>query len=163
MSRVCAACGAETLLRSANASTRAGRQPMGVKVVASSKARKPAAILIVEDDAIIASYVKDVLDEAGYTIAGVAASGPEALSLTIVGQPVLALVDIGLSGPIDGIELARRLREEFRVASIFLSGRADEVTARRAAAVRPLGFIAKPFVPSRVFAAIERALATLEG
>jgi two-component system, response regulator PdtaR len=128
-------------------------------VVASSEARKPA-ILIVEDDPIIASYVKDVLDEAGFAIAGMAASAPEALSLALVERPVLALVDIGLTGPIDGIELARRLREEFSLPSIFLSGRTDEETAQRAAEARPLGFIAKPFVPSRVFAAIERALAT---
>jgi DNA-binding response OmpR family regulator len=134
---------------------------MGVKVVASSKARKPA-ILVVEDDPIIASYVKDVLAEAGFEVAGVAASGPEALSLTIVGQPMLALVDIGLTGPIDGIELAVRLREDFDVPSIFLSGRDEEATRRRAAAARPLGFIGKPFVPSRVFAAIERALSTLQ-
>jgi two-component system, response regulator PdtaR len=133
---------------------------MGVKVVASSEARKPA-ILIVEDDAIIASYVKEVLAEAGFTITGIAASGPEALSLAAAGCPGLALVDIGLTGPIDGIELAGRLREEFGVPSIFLSGRDDQATMRRAAAVWPLGFIAKPFVPSRVFAAIERAFAII--
>lgn len=133
---------------------------MSVKVIASSQPRKPA-ILVVEDDAIIASYVKEVLAEAGFEIAGVAASGPEALSLTVVGKPVLALVDIGLTGPIDGIELASRLRQEFGVASIFLSGRHDEATTRRAATAQPLGFIAKPFVPSRVFAAIEHALATI--
>jgi two-component system, response regulator PdtaR len=129
-------------------------------VVASNEPRKPA-ILIVEDDPIIASYVKDVLSEAGFTISGVAASGPEALSLAKLGSPVLALVDIGLTGPIDGIELARQLRKKLGVPSIFLSGRDDVVTARRAAAVQPLGFIAKPFIPSRVFAAIEKALSTL--
>jgi two-component system, response regulator PdtaR len=130
-------------------------------VVASLQTGKPASILIVEDEALIASYVKEVLAESGFVVAGIAASGPEALSLASQTRPVLALVDIRLTGPIDGIELACQLRQRFGVPSIFLSGLADDITTRRAAVAQPLGFIAKPFVPSRVFAAIERALATI--
>jgi CheY-like chemotaxis protein len=128
------------------------------QVVAPPDGSKPVSILIVEDEALIASYIKHVLGESGCRIVGVAASGPEALSLAAEDQPDLALVDIQLSGPIDGIELACLLRRRFAVPAIFLTGLADPDTTARAQAACPLALLPKPFLPSQVFNAIERAL-----
>ena len=130
----------------------------GFEVVAGTSASKPTSILIVEDEALVASYIEEVLAESGFRVAGVAASGPEALSLAEKTQPRLALVDIRLTGPIDGIELACVLRQKFGIPAIFLSGLADDETTRRAAIAESLGFLPKPFRPSQVFNAIERAL-----
>lgn len=116
------------------------------------------AILIVEDEALIAANIEEVLTESGFRVAGVAASIPEALSIAAEKRPHLALVDIRLSGSEDGIELACLLRERFGVPSIFLSGLLDGDTAMRAERAKPLGFLHKPFRPSRVFNAIDRAL-----
>ena len=132
-------------------------------MVALPDASKPVNILIVEDEALIASYIEEVLGESGFSVAGIAASGPEALSLAAETSPVLALVDIRLTGPIDGIELACQLRQKFGLPSIFLSGLADLETTKRAAAAEPLGFLPKPFLPSQVFNAIDRALTLLGG
>jgi DNA-binding NarL/FixJ family response regulator len=118
-------------------------------------------LLIVEDEALVASYIQDVLEESGFTIAGVASSGTEALSLAADTSVDLALVDIKLAGPMDGIEVARLLNERHRVPSIFLSGMHDPETTRRAQAVAPLGFLQKPFRPSQVFNALEKARARL--
>jgi CheY-like chemotaxis protein len=128
------------------------------QVVAPPDRSKPVGILIVEDEALIASYIEQVLEESGFRVAGVAASGPEALSLAAENRPALALVDIRLSGPIDGIELASELRQRFALPAIFLTGLADPDTTARAQAARPLGFLPKPFLPSQVFNAIQRAL-----
>jgi len=130
----------------------------GFKVVVPTDTSKPASILIVEDEALIASYIEEVLGESGFAVAGIAASGQEALSLAAQTRPALALVDIRLTGPIDGIELARQLREKFGLPAIFLSGHFDAETTKRAEAAQPLGFLAKPFLPSQVFRAIARAL-----
>ena len=127
-------------------------------MVAHPDRSKPVSILIVEDEALIASYIEEVLGESGFQIAGIAASGPEALSLAAESRPSLALVDIRLTGPLDGIELACLLRQKFAVPAIFLSGLADAETAARAQAAQPLGFLPKPFLPSQVFNAIQRAL-----
>jgi CheY-like chemotaxis protein len=116
------------------------------------------AILIVEDEALIASYIHEVLVESGFVVTGIAASGVEALSLAGEHKPRLALVDIRLAGPIDGIEAACRLRRRFAVPTIFLSGLLDSDTVERARAAEPLGFLHKPFLPSQMFNAIERAL-----
>ena len=119
----------------------------------------PLSILIVEDEALVASYIAAVLRQSGYSVAGMAASGTEALSLADEMRPELALVDVRLTGPIDGIEVASRLQQQFGTRSIFLSGLMDAATRRRAQAeAHPLGFLHKPFRPSQVFNAIEEAL-----
>jgi two-component system, response regulator PdtaR len=133
------------------------------EVVAKAGASKPTSILIVEDEALVASYIEEVLAESGFRVAGIAASGPEALSLAEATRPRLALVDIRLTGPIDGIELACQLRQKFALPAIFLSGLADEETTHRAQLAEPLGFLRKPFRPSQVFNAIERALSEAGG
>jgi CheY-like chemotaxis protein len=132
-------------------------------LVAKAGASKSASILIVEDEALVASYIEEVLAESGFRVVGVASSGPEALSLAEETRPQLALVDIRLTGPIDGIELACLLRQKFALPAIFLSGLADDETTRRAVAAEPLGFLRKPFRPSQVFNAIERALRQARG
>jgi len=128
------------------------------QVVVPTDGSKPVSILIVEDEALIASYIEEVLGESGFLVDGIAASGPEALSLAAENHPSLALVDIRLTGPIDGIELACLLRQRFALPAIFLSGLADADTTARAQTAQPLGFLPKPFLPSQVFNAIQRAL-----
>src|SRR5262245_32018646 len=82
------------------------------QVVSPADRSKPMSILSVEDEALVASVIEEVLVESGFRVAGIAASGPEALSLAAENQPALALVDIRLTGPIDGIELACLLRQK---------------------------------------------------
>jgi len=117
-----------------------------------------AAILIVEDDALVSGYIREVLEEAGFAVAGVASTGVEALTLAGACVPDLALVDVRLTGPMDGTEVALLLRDRLGVGSIFLTGHADPETMARARAARPLGFLDKPFRPSQVFNALQRAL-----
>lgn len=119
------------------------------------------SVLIIEDEALIASYIQEVLEESGFAVAGIASTGVEALSLAAANMPDLALVDIKLAGPMDGIEVARLMRSRFNVRSIFLTGIADTDTLERAQTAAPVGFLEKPFRPSQVFNALERALARL--
>ena len=124
----------------------------------SGKSPSVTPILIVEDDALVASYIRDVLEETGFTVLGIASTGAEAFALAEEMHPRLALVDIKLAGPMDGIDVARELLARFNVSSIFLSGISDPAVLERATAVEPLGFLQKPFRPSQVFNALEKAL-----
>ena len=132
------------------------------QMVSPDRQGNPIAILIVEDEALVASYIKEVLEESGFLVAGVASTGAEALSLAEEMRPRLALVDIRLPGPADGVEVARALRERFAVPAIFLTGLTDAGTVKRAEVARPLGILKKPFRPSQVFNAIEEALKEAE-
>jgi two-component system, response regulator PdtaR len=130
----------------------------GATEPATRDALKRNTILVVEDDPLVAVLIEDLLTEAGYQVIGLAASGSEALYLAEEATVGLALVDVGLVGPLDGIELACLLRGRFNIPTIFLSGAADVETRRRAAAAQPLDFLAKPFRPSQLYNAIEQAL-----
>lgn len=132
-------------------------------MVADNGTGKPASLLIVEDEPLLAGLIGETVREIGFCVVGTASSGTEALSLIGAERPTLALVDIRLSGPVDGIELACRLREEFAIPTIFLSGAIDPETAVRARAAQPLALVEKPFRPSEVFNAIERALSLTQG
>jgi hypothetical protein len=73
-------------------------------------------------------------------------------------MPGLALVDITLDGREEGIALARRLKSEMSIASIFLT--AQPMLARENADAA-LGLIEKPYLPeivSRAIAVIDEVL-----
>lgn len=119
--------------------------------------KRRSGILVIEDEPLLASSIKDILEESGFSVA-VASSGPAALLLAFADPPDLALVDIRLAGPMNGIEVAYTLREQLGVLPIFLSGATDPHLLERAKLARPVGFLRKPFRPSQVFNAIERVL-----
>jgi DNA-binding NarL/FixJ family response regulator len=118
-------------------------------------------ILIVEDEPLVSGYILEVLNKFGFPISGCASCGPEAIAIAELNTAGLAIADIQLTGPMDGIEVARILLSRFRISTIFLSGVEDIDTLRRAYAARPLGFLKKPFLPSQLLAVIPK-LAILE-
>jgi DNA-binding response OmpR family regulator len=120
----------------------------------------PARLLIVEDDVLLASSLEELLSHAGFEVVGIAGSGATAVSLAGERHPQLALIDIRLVGPIDGIELACQLREEFQIPAIFLSGLTDPETKERAFLAKPLGFLRKPYRASQVYNLIQRSLSS---
>jgi CheY-like chemotaxis protein len=119
---------------------------------------RPARLLIVEDDILLASAVQELLRDSGFEVVGTAGSAAAALSLAKDQNPQLALIDISLVGRIDGIELACRLRDEYRIPTIFLSGLADPEARERALIAQPLGFLRKPYRASQVYNAVQKAL-----
>src|SRR6185437_4018061 len=54
---------------------------IGVEKPAVEAAPATCLILIVEDDPLVASYIRDVLEESGFSVIGTASSGPEAMAL----------------------------------------------------------------------------------
>jgi two-component system, NtrC family, response regulator AtoC len=117
-----------------------------------------AKILIVEDEQITATDIEDTLAGLGYEVVGVAANAAEAYDIARKRKPQLALMDIRLKGEVDGIDAARKLREQFGTPSIFLTAHADERTLDRAGGAEPLGYIVKPFHAPELQAAIQMAL-----
>ncbi|MBI1356915.1 MAG: response regulator [Acidobacteria bacterium] len=118
----------------------------------------PAKILIVEDEQITATDIEDIVGRLGYDVVGVAPNGPLALDIARRRRPELALMDIRLKGEMDGVQTARRLREQYDTPSIFLTAHADDSTLDRAKDAEPLGYIVKPFHEAELQAALQMAL-----
>jgi DNA-binding NtrC family response regulator len=119
---------------------------------------RPARILIVEDEAVVALDVEDRLRRLGYEVVGTADSCASALAQAAEARPDLVLLDIALRDGPDGITTAERLRAELAVPVVFVTAFADAATLERAKRVSPHGYIVKPFDERDLRAMIEIAL-----
>jgi diguanylate cyclase (GGDEF)-like protein/PAS domain S-box-containing protein len=115
-------------------------------------------ILIVEDEKIIALDLQRRLERFGYSVVGMASDGPEAIALARDRSPDIILMDIMLSGGMDGIEAAKLIRARFGIPVIFLTAYTDEKTLERAKEVEPFGYIVKPFKERELYTTIDIAL-----
>jgi CheY-like chemotaxis protein len=114
-------------------------------------------ILVVEDEYLLAAELEHHLQQAGFTVVGIASSAEEALEFATSEKPDLAVMDIRLAGPRDGIEAAIDLRSQLGIPSIFASAHADEATRKRSEAAHPLGWLHKPFSGSALIALVKKA------
>lgn len=115
-------------------------------------------IMVVEDESIVARDLAQCLVGLGYEVTGTAASGTEALDLAASTRPSLALMDIRIQGPMDGVEAASRLWESMRIPVVFLTAHSDRGTIRRATAAHPFGYLVKPPDDYEIVTAVEVAL-----
>lgn len=105
---------------------------------------KRARILVVEDEAIVAEDLKEMLAGLGYGVLGPVARTDRAIELAIVEAPDLVLMDVRLDGDVDGITAAAHIRRECGIPVVFLTAYADELTLERAKAAEPFGYLVKP-------------------
>jgi CheY-like chemotaxis protein len=120
------------------------------------------AILVVEDEAIVALDLRATLAELGYQVTGVAPSGEVALKLAVEQRPALVLMDIMLAGPDSGVGVAEELYVCHGIPVVFASAYADPETVDRARRAGAYGFVPKPYSPAALRTAIEMALAKHE-
>ncbi len=116
-----------------------------------------ARILIVEDEAVVAMDLEAAIRTMGYDVTHVF-SGEEALEEAAKAAPDVVLMDITLSGELDGIETADRLRSQYLVPIVFLTGDPDPKTLERAKKTEPMAYLLKPFRERELHSAIEIAL-----
>jgi two-component system, response regulator PdtaR len=128
---------------------------------ARDQERKPAGILVVEDDFLIAMQMETTLRDAGFNVVGTAATADEAISLAREARPALAVMDIRLASERDGIDTARQLFSEFNIRCIFATAHDDADTHKRAEPLAPLGWLAKPYTPASLVELVAKALLTM--
>lgn len=121
--------------------------------------RSPPRMLVVEDERIVAVDLQQTLRTLGYDAYATAGSGASALAIAAVNVPDIALMDIRIDGPIDGIDTALELRQRFGTSIIFLTAYADDLTLERAKRVMPCGYLLKPVTALAIKAAVEVCLA----
>lgn len=119
-------------------------------------------IMIVDDDVITVTELTEALKFSGYEIGGTAESGEDAIKMAKKSRPDLVLMDIVMPGKTDGIEAARKIREELNIPVIFLTGYSEEEYIERAKSARSFGYLLKPFVDVQVSSAIKIALYNFE-
>src|SRR6059036_2227220 len=116
----------------------------------------PQIVLVVEDEASIASFVSLYLKNAGYEV-HVAETGEDALAKAEAQQPSLIVLDLMLPD-IDGIEVCRRLRRRSDVPILMLTARDEDVDKIIGLEVGADDYLTKPFNPRELVARIKSVL-----
>jgi len=119
-------------------------------------AGKTQTILVVEDEASIASFVSLYLKNAGYSVR-TSSTGGEALKQVIADQPALIVLDLNLPD-IDGIEVCRRLRKNADVPIMMLTARDEDVDKIIGLEVGADDYLTKPFNPRELVARVKSIL-----
>lgn len=122
------------------------------------KSLEPAKILIVEDDMIIAADLSMQLTKIGYHIIGINTKAEDALKTISDHRPDIIIMDIVLSGKMNGIEAAVIILHEHQIPVIFMTSNTDDVTFQKALSAKPFAFIAKPFQKSELERTIRLSL-----
>jgi two-component system, response regulator PdtaR len=116
-------------------------------------------VLVVEDEAVVALFLADVLADLNYEVCGVAPTGRKALALAAERRPHIAMVDLRLKGDLDGFETARKLDEQFDIRSVLLSGDPEALRSAASRGVSPAGVLNKPYTPEQLETVLARAFA----
>lgn len=111
-------------------------------------------VLIVEDESIVALDLQRRLIRLGYDVPRVAASCEQTIKAIQETLPHIVLMDINISGDIDGIETAAKID----LPVIFLTAYSEESTLQRAKESKPYGYLVKPFSERELHATIQMAL-----
>jgi PAS domain S-box-containing protein len=114
-------------------------------------------ILIVEDEQIVAEELQRSLGAAGYEIVGIAGSGEEAVTRGRQSRPDLVIMDIVLSGTMDGISAAQQL-QTLGIPIVYLTAYSDRHLLERAQHTEPVGYVIKPPKTEELAAVIKLAL-----
>ncbi len=105
---------------------------------------KKIKILLAEDEILIAQCLKMELELNGYDVCSFVARGEEAVEIAKVEKPNIILMDIHLSGKMDGIEAAKKINEHKNIPIIFMTGYNDITIYERAQKINPVAYLEKP-------------------
>jgi DNA-binding response OmpR family regulator len=117
---------------------------------------KTQTVLVVEDEASIASFVSAYLKNAGYGVR-TAATGNEALRQVAAEKPALVVLDLMLPD-IDGIEVCKRIRQDSDLPILMLTARDEDVDKIIGLEVGADDYLTKPFNPRELVARVKSIL-----
>jgi DNA-binding LytR/AlgR family response regulator len=114
--------------------------------------------VIIEDEFPIAEDIRTQLEIAGYMVTALFNSGEEALACLVNDPPDVLLVDIKLSGQMDGIGLVEKFAAAHTRPVIYITANSDSSTYDRARKTKPNAFLVKPFSTANLLASVDLAL-----
>ncbi len=118
-----------------------------------------SSILIVEDEAITAQDIAELLQDEDYNIEGIAADAATALQICSKADqpPQVVICDINIKGHIKGTVLAAQLKELYQCQVIFLTAYADSKTLQTAFETDPVMYLVKPYNNTQLLVAVQMA------
>lgn len=116
------------------------------------------AVLVIEDEPIIAFDIAGIVTEMGHRVVGTAATKSEAVAAARAKQPGLILADIQLDDGSTGIDAVREILDAVDVPVIFVTAFPERLLTGEK--TEPAFLVAKPFEPDVLKITIAQALYT---
>lgn len=119
-------------------------------------------IVVVEDDPNISDLVDMYLRREGFRVIQ-ASTGEAGLAAIDRERPRMAILDVGLPGAVDGLELCRRVRAKQSLPVLMLTARDGEVDRILGLEMGADDYVTKPFSPRELVARVKAILRRSEG
>ena len=117
-------------------------------------------VLVVDDEPKIVQLARDYLEHAGFAVI-VAHDGKAALASARSQKPDLVVLDLGLP-ELDGLDIARTIRQESSVPIVMLTGRSEESDKLVGLEIGADDYVTKPFSPKELVARVRAVLRRTE-
>lgn len=117
-------------------------------------------VLIIEDEKELSTILSAYLQRAGFDVL-IADRGDQGINLWEDNKPDMVLLDLNLPG-MDGIDIARRIRQTDDTPIIMITARVDEVDRLLGLELGADDYITKPFSPREVVARVKAVLRRVE-
>ena len=111
------------------------------------KHSRPLRILIVEDEALIAFDLQTIIEDHDGIVVAIANSGEQAIALAQKLRPEVVMMDISLSGAMDGVDAATVIRNTTPCAIVFVTGNVNGHTLERIEGIGNCPVVPKPVDP----------------
>jgi len=118
-------------------------------------------IMIVEDEAITAMYLHMRLKKLSYDVLKPIGSGDIAIQTAQKELPNIILMDIGLTGKINGIQTAKEIQSFCDAHFIFMSGYQDEDMRDQVRFIKSFSYLTKPIGINDIVSIIETKIKEL--
>jgi DNA-binding response OmpR family regulator len=118
-------------------------------------------VVLVEDDPHIADLVDLYLRQSGFRVYQ-AADGQAGLDAVRARDPKIVILDLGLPGDLDGLDVCRRLRTTSDVPVLMLTARDDEIDRVLGLELGADDYVTKPFSPRELVARVKAILRRAE-
>jgi len=113
-------------------------------------------ILIVEDELIIAEVLKEMLEQLGYAVVGLAKNYDRAIQqLQNIQNIDLAFLDINLEGEKNGLDVGAEINQNYHFPIVYLTSYSDLETITAAGKTNPEAYLIKPFKKEDILATVE--------
>jgi len=106
--------------------------------------KKNTKCLVVEDEALLALSLEMELKMAGLNVIGIAATGEQALQNLKVKKPDIILMDLRLSGKMNGVEVIRMITRMYHIPVIIITGYPDTKLMDAAKRLDHVRYLLKP-------------------
>ncbi len=118
--------------------------------------------MLIDDQEIQQQKVEFYCDQLDYEFYGLKNDFASVHQLIEELQPDVILQDINLNYELDGIELARQIKEHHHIPIIFTTSHKSPEMIKKASKANPSGYLAKPYEMHNLSAAVELAIINLK-